>query len=142
MALLLLFLLQLHLIEAVMLKSSGMWQNRSWSVAKGHSGQASTALCGLKSIHIVICLVCSPLGCALSPYFFSSWKPCYRLISAKIHSFTKWLTCIPLHQPAALWLVFFYFLCHRYFWDQDTSRTNTNILLLPLNALLSSKTWQ
>lgn len=71
MAVPLLFLLQLHLIEAVMLKSSGMWQNRSLPVTKGHSGQASMALCGLKSIHVVIRAVCVPLGPTFSLYFFS-----------------------------------------------------------------------
>lgn len=65
----LLFLPKLCLIEAVMLKSSGMRQIRSWSVIKGHSGQAPMALCGLKNIHRVIRLVSEPLGCALGPYF-------------------------------------------------------------------------
>ena len=66
-----LFLLKSHLIEVVMLKSSGMWQNRSWPVIKGPSGQVSMALCGLSSIHVVIHAVCAPLGPALRPYVFS-----------------------------------------------------------------------
>ena len=118
-----------------MLKSSGAWQNRSWSVIKGHPGQVSMALCGLKNTQVVIRLVCTPGLCSWSVSFLCSWKPCnklIRLISAKVHSFTKWLTCIPRHPPAALCLVSFCFLCRRYFWDQDSSLINTNIHLLPL----------